>query len=184
MIPEHIEALALADAIGALDADEQRELRSLVAALPPDERQEVARLYDSALALAASVPQVDPPPHVRDRVLAAVQAPGRYTVWAHSSEWVDSGLPGIRLRVLAVDRARGNVTMALQADPGSVYPSHRHSGPEECYVLKGSVVIDGRVLRAGDFHHADEDSDHGEITTTEGAEVLIIGAIDDYLPGA
>jgi len=184
MIPEHIEALALADAIGALDADEQRELETLVAALSPDARTEVARLYDATLALAASVPQVDPPPHVRDRVLAAVKTPGRYTVWAQSSEWVDSGLPGIRVRVLAVDRGRNTVTMALQADAGAVYPSHRHSGPEECYVLKGSVVIDGRVLRAGDFHHADEDSDHGEITTTEGAEVLLVGAIDDYLPGA
>lgn len=184
MIPEHIEALALADAIGALDADEQRELQSLVAGLSPEARREVARLYDSAVALATSVEQVEPPPRVRERVLKAVSAPGRYTVWAQSSEWVESGLPGIRMRVLAVDRARSTVTMALQADPGAVYPSHSHSGPEECYVLKGSVVIDGRVLRAGDFHHADEDSDHGEITTTEGAEVLIIGAIDDYLPGA
>ena len=184
MIPEHIEALALADAIGALDAAEQRELRSLVAALPSDARQEVARLYDSALALAASIPPTDPPPHVRARVLSAFRTPGRYTVWAHSSDWVESGLPGIGLRVLAVDRARGTVTMALRADPGAVYPSHRHSGPEECYVLKGSVIIDGRVLGAGDFHHADENSDHGDITTTEGAEVLIIGALDDYLPGA
>jgi anti-sigma factor ChrR (cupin superfamily) len=183
MIPEHVEALALADAVGALDADEQRELRSLVAALPPEARQEVARLYDSALALAASVPQIDPPPRVRERVLAAVQTPGRYTVWAHSSEWVESGLPGIRLRVLAVDRARGNVTMALQADPGAVYPPHRHSGPEECYVLKGSVMIDGRVLRAGDFHHADEDSDHGEITTSEGAEVIFFRSALEILPG-
>jgi anti-sigma factor ChrR (cupin superfamily) len=183
MIPEHIEALALADAIGALDADEQRELHALVATLSPDARGEVARLYDSAMALAASVEPVEPPPRVRDRVLAAVKTPGRYTVWAQSSEWVESGLPGIRIRVLAVNRELGNVTMALQAEPGAVYPSHRHSGPEECYVLKGSVVIDGRVLRAGDFHHADEDSDHGEITTTEGAEVLVIGAIEDYLPG-
>ena len=184
MIPEHIEALALADAIGALDTDEQRELQALVAALPSETRDEIARLYDSAVALATSVEQVDPPAHIRDRVLAAMKTPGRYTVWAQSSEWVESGLPGIRLRVLAVDRARSMVTMALQAEPGAVYPSHRHSGPEECYILKGSVVIDGRVLRAGDFHHADEDSDHGEITTIEGAEVLIIGAIDDYLPGA
>lgn len=184
MIPEHIEALALADAIGALDADEQRQLQTMIASLPIETRDEIARLYDSAVAVAASVEQVDPPAHVRARVLSAVKAPGRYTVWAQSSEWVESGLTGIRVRVLAVDRARSLVTMALQADPGAVYPSHRHSGPEECYVLKGSVVIDGRVLRAGDFHHADEDSDHGEITTTEGAEVLIIGAIDDYLPGA
>jgi anti-sigma factor ChrR (cupin superfamily) len=184
MIPDHIEALALADAVGALDADERRELQALVAGLPTDAQGEVARLYDSALVLAASVEQVDPPPRVRDRVLAAVNTPGRYTVWAQSSEWVESGLPGIRVRVLSVDRGRGHVTMALQADPGAVYPSHRHSGPEECYVLKGSVVIDGRVLRAGDFHHADEDSHHGEITTIEGAEVLLVGAIADYLPGA
>ena len=184
MIPEHIEALALADAIGALDADEQRELQTMIAGLPTETRDEIARIYDSAVALATSVDQVEPPAHVRDRVLSAVKTPGRYTVWAESSEWVESGLTGIRVRVLAVDRARSLVTMALQADPGAIYPSHRHSGPEECYVLKGSVVIDGRVLRAGDFHHADEDSEHGEITTTEGAEVLIIGAIDDYLPAA
>jgi hypothetical protein len=39
-------------------------------------------------------------------------------------------------------------------------------------------------LRAGDFHHADEHSDHGEITTTEGAEVIVIGAVEHYLPAA
>jgi hypothetical protein len=50
-------------------------------------------------------------------------------------------------------------------------------------VISGTVIIEGRVLRAGDFHHADEHSEHGEITTTEGAEVLIVGAVEDYLPG-
>ena len=49
-------------------------------------------------------------------------------------------------------------------------------------MLSGSVVIEGRVLRAGDFHHAEGDTDHGEIYTTEGAEVLLVGAITDYLP--
>jgi len=91
-------------------------------------------------------------------------------------------VPGIRARVLAVDRARSLVTLMIRAEPGAVYPPHTHHGPEECFVISGSVVIDGRVLRAGDFHHADEDSDHGEITTTEGAEVLLVGAMEDYLP--
>jgi anti-sigma factor ChrR (cupin superfamily) len=86
--------------------------------------------------------------------------------------------------VLAVDRARSLVTLLIRADPGAVYPPHKHHGPEDCYVISGSVVIDGRVLRAGDFHHADEDSEHGEISTTEGADVLIVGAVDDYLPAA
>ena len=98
--------------------------------------------------------------------------------------WTDTGLPGISARILAVDRTRSLVTLLIRAEPGAVYPPHKHHGPEECLVLSGSVVIDGRVLRVGDFHHADADTDHGEITTTEGAEVLIVGALEDYLPPA
>jgi putative transcriptional regulator len=182
MIPDDLEALALADAIGALDEGERMALDARVAQLTPPEQARAASLYDVALALGSSVEQVDPPARVRDAVLAATRAPGRYTVYAADRPWTDTPLPGIQSKVLSVDEARGMVTMLIRASAGAVYPSHRHSGPEECYVIRGSVVIDGRVLHAGDFHHADADSDHGEITTTDGAEVLIVGAIDDYLP--
>jgi anti-sigma factor ChrR (cupin superfamily) len=184
MIPDDLEALALADAIGALDSDERVELEARVALLTPDEQAQVAALYDVALVLGTSVEQVEPPARVRDAVLAATRTPGRYSVFDGDRPWADTPLPGIQIRVLSTDEARGMATMLIRATPGAVYPSHRHSGPEECYVIRGSVIIDGRVLRAGDFHHADAGSDHGEITTTEGAEVLIVGAIDDYLPGS
>ena len=186
MIPEDVEALALADAIGALDPAEQRELKALVAALSPQEQAEVAGLYDIAVSMAAAAPAVDPPARVRDRLMAAIGAPtapsANYTLLASEGEWNDSPLPGIRVKVLAIDKPRNLVTMLLRAEAGARYPSHRHSTCEECYVLSGSVVIEGRVLRAGDFHHADGDTDHGEIFTTEGAEVLLVGAITDYLP--
>ena len=184
MIPDELEALVLADSVGALDPDERVELQARLDALTPEQRSEVARLYDAATAVALSVPPLEPPAHVRERLLAAARTPSTYTVWAADAAWIDTGLPGIRARVLAVDKARSLVTLVIRAEPGAVYPSHRHHGPEECFVISGSVVIDGRVLRAGDFHHADEDSDHGEITTTEGAEVLLVGAIEDYLPAA
>jgi quercetin dioxygenase-like cupin family protein len=184
MIPDDLEALALADAIGALDDDERVALEARLALLGPDDRAHVASLYDVALAFGSSVEQVEPPARVRDAVVAATRAPGRYSVFSADGTWNDTPLAGIQIKVLSRDDARGMATMLIRATPGAVYPSHRHSGPEECYVIRGSVVIDGRVLRAGDFHHADADSDHGEITTTEGAEVLIVGAIDDYLPGA
>lgn len=183
MIPEQVETLALADAVGALDPDEQRELAALVAALTPEEQGEVARLYDTVTVVAASAEPVQPPAHLRARVLAAAAAPGRYTLHAEVDDWFDTPFPGIRARVLAVDRAHSTATMLIRAEPGSVYPSHHHHGAEECYVLRGSIVIDGRTLGVGDFHHADAGSDHGEITTLAGAEVLIVGAIEDYLPG-
>jgi anti-sigma factor ChrR (cupin superfamily) len=184
MIPEHLEALVLADSVGALDPDARVELQVGLDALTPEQRSEVARLYDTATALALSAPQLEPPAHVRDRVLAAARKPMRYTAWAADAAWIDTGLPGIRARVLAVDKVRSLATLMIRAEPGAVYPSHKHHGPEECFVISGSIVIDGRVLRAGDFHPADEDSHHDEITTTEGAEVLIVGAIADYLPAA
>jgi len=183
MIPDELEALVLADSIGALDPDERLALEARLDALTAQERSDIARLYEAATAVALSVPLLEPPAHVRDRVLAAARRPTRYTAWAADATWIDTGLPGIRARVLAVDKARSLVTLVIRAEPGAAYPPHRHHGPEECYVISGSVVIDGRVLHAGDFHHADEDSDHGEITTTEGAEVLLVGAVDDYLPG-
>jgi quercetin dioxygenase-like cupin family protein len=183
MIPEDIEALALADVVGALDPGEQRDLQARVAILPPAVRREVAALYDATTTLAEHAGPMQPSPAVRDRLLARLQAPANYTIGSSEGEWTESGLPGIRVKILAVDRQRGLVTMLLRGEPGARYPSHRHSTPEECYVIRGSVTIGGRVLRPGDFHHADADSDHGEITTMDGAEVLLVGAIDDYLPG-
>ena len=181
MIPEDLEALALADAIGALDVDEQRDLHARVAALPPDVQAQVARLYDTALSLAAATPPLSPAPDVRERLLARIDAPSRYTVSAQEAEWKPSGLPGLTMRILAVDRGRGTVTMLIRGEAGAVYPAHHHTGAEECYVISGSVLVDGRTLGPGDFHHADADSDHGELVTPTGAEVLIVGAIADYL---
>lgn len=183
MIPVDLEALALADSVGALDADERLELEARLAELSPGERAEVARLYETAAAMAESVEPIDPPPAVRARVLEAARTPARYSLFGGDADWFDTPLAGIRAKVLAVDKPRSLATLLIRAEPGAVYPSHRHHGPEECYVIRGSIVIDGRTHRAGDFHHADQDSDHGEITTTEGAEVLVVGAIEDYLPG-
>jgi quercetin dioxygenase-like cupin family protein len=184
MIPDELEALVLADSVGALDPDERLELEARLDTLTPEQQSEVSRLYDAATAVALRVPLSEPPAHTRERLLAAVRKPSTYTVWAAGATWTDTGLPGVRARVLAVDKTRSLVTLLIRAEPGAVYPSHKHHGPEECFVIRGSVVIDGRVLRAGDFHHADEDSDHGEITTTDGAEVLLVGAIEDYPPAA
>jgi quercetin dioxygenase-like cupin family protein len=182
MIPPDVEALALADAVGALDPDEQRDWIETRASLPLDVQQRVAQLYDSALLVAALADDVAPDPGVRTRVLAAAKAPTHYAVLGGDGGWVDTPLPGIQVKILAIDRERQRATLLIKGGPGAAYPSHHHSGPEECYVLRGSIHQDGREFRAGDFIHADEGSDHGEITTVDGAEVLLVAALADYLP--
>jgi anti-sigma factor ChrR (cupin superfamily) len=181
MIPEDLHALVLADAIGALDTDEQRELLTRLASLSPDMQEQVSRLYDTTLSMADGMPMIDPPARVRERLVAQIGAPSRYTASAQEAEWKESGLPGLTMRILSVDRTRGMVTMLIRGEAGATYPAHHHTGPEECYIISGTVLIDGRALGPGDFHHADADSDHGELMTPTGAEVLIVGAIADYL---
>jgi quercetin dioxygenase-like cupin family protein len=180
MIPDDIEALALADAIGALDPRERRDLETRLAALQPSVRAEVAHLYDASVTIAASVSGEEPSPGVRDALLARIAAPSNHTITSADGEWVKTAVPGMRVKVLAIDRTRDRVTMLLKADPGTRYPAHRHSGTEECYVISGSLVVEGRVLRAGDFHHAESDSDHSEAWTDEGVEVLLVTSAGDY----
>jgi hypothetical protein len=76
LIPEDLEALALADSIGVLDQDERAELNARRAALSPEDQAEIARLYETASALATAV-MTDPPTHVRDRMLSALRTPPR-----------------------------------------------------------------------------------------------------------
>ena len=180
MIPADIQALALADAIGALDPDERRDLEARLATLPSGVQAEVARLYDASVEIAASAIAEEPSPGVRDALLARISTPSTHTITAAEGAWVETGVPGLRMKILAIDRARDRVTMLLRGEPGARYPAHRHSGPEECYVISGSVVVEGRVLRAGDFHHAEGESDHDELWTDEGVEVLIVASASDY----
>ena len=180
MIPDDIQALALADAIGALDPDERRELETRLATLPPDVRANVGHLYHASVEIAASASGEEPSPAVRDALLARVTAPSNHTITAADGAWIQTAVPGVRIKILAIDRTRDRVTMLLKAAPGARYPAHRHSGPEECYVISGSLFVEGRVLRAGDFHHAEGDSDHGEIWTEEGADVLLVATASDY----
>ena len=180
MIPEDVQALALADAIGALDPDERRDLEARLAALPPSVRGEVAHLYDASVEIAASALGEEPSPGVRDALLARVTQPSNHTITSTDGEWVETALPGLRMKILAIDRARDRVTMLLKGEPGARYPAHHHSGPEECYVIRGSATVEGRLLRAGDFHHAEGDSDHAELWTEEGVEVLLVASASDY----
>ena len=143
-----------------------------------------------ALALARGVDAgKSPRPEVKQRLMssleaAALPAPGFSFRLASDQDWLPHPVPGIRMKVLALNRERGYATLLLDVAPGTRFPAHHHGGDEECYVISGSLVACGRRIRAGDFHHADAGSDHGELWTDEGCRVLLVVAPEDYLPAA
>lgn len=141
-----------------------------------------------ALALTAAADAGAPRPEVKDRLLARVSeraqppAPAGFSIRpASGTDWLPHPVPGIRVRVLALNREAGYATLLVEAPPGARLPAHHHGGDEECYVLAGSLQMFGRRLNAGDFVHADAGTDHGELWTDEGCRLLLVVSAEDHL---
>ena len=125
---------------------------------------------------------------LRDRIMARVLAdvrpvPSGFAFsMAASDKWFPHPVPGIRMRILSVNRDNGYATLLLEAAPGTRFPAHHHVGAEECYVVSGAVYTCGRRLGPGDFVHADGGTDHEELWTDVGAQVILVVPPDDDLP--
>src|SRR5262249_23679742 len=146
-----------------------------------------------AMALAESASVNAPPPHprLRERVLLALRsvdaraqdAPAGFAFhWAGDDRWLPHPVPGIRMKILSLNKARGYATLLLDVAPGSRFAAHHHGGAEECYVVSGSLFTCGKQLHAGDFVHADAETDHGELWTEEGCRVILIVPPEEHLP--
>lgn len=139
-----------------------------------------------SLALAASVCGPVPSPGVKERILAGIGAPpapgGFSFVFDKDDDWMPHPVPGIRMKVLAINKRRRYATLLLDVAPGTRFPAHHHRGAEECYVVSGSLFTCGRRLVAGDFVHADADTDHGELWTETGCRVILVVPPEEHLP--
>ena len=142
-----------------------------------------------ALALATDGGQ-SPSPQVKQRLMsrlgeAGAPLPAGFSFRLEADEdWLPHQVPGILMKVLSMNKPRGYATLLLDVAPGTRFPEHHHTGDEECYVISGSLIACGRRIGAGDFHHADAGSDHGELWTDVGCRVLLVVAPEDYLPPA
>jgi quercetin dioxygenase-like cupin family protein len=145
--------------------------------------------FDELVALAFAELAVGPAPRpiVRTRLMARISestaTPAGFTLrFDRDDDWLPHPVPGIRMKILSVNRRNGYATLLLDVKPGTRFPAHHHDGDEECYVISGSVLTLGRRLGPGDFIHADAGTDHGELWTEEGARVLLVVPPADDMP--
>ena len=194
MITEQQQELASLHALGALDGAEAHafaaemrgnaELRALVA--------ELQRTSD--LVHMAS-PQAPLPESLRAKVMARISAPDpatqtpmlaalaglRFDEAAESHGWKPLPISGAYIKLLSLERERGYAVLLGKLDPGTRYPAHTNAGPEDIFMLTGDLVVGGRRLAAGDFHHADGGSWHEENYSVDGCTLLAVLTTDDPL---
>jgi anti-sigma factor ChrR (cupin superfamily) len=144
-------------------------------------------LFDDAIGLALAYSTLSDRTEVRAglrRELLARCAPpplpnGFHIRSASENTWMPHPVPGILMKILSVNHDRDYATLLLDVSPGTHFPAHHHSGPEECYVISGSLETCGRRLVAGDFIHADAETDHAELSSAEGCRVLLVVPLDE-----
>ncbi len=157
----------------------------------------------SDLNLAAS--SVQPPPALRERLLDQISAADEAetaedaagadalpkgilfdeggVLISRSTEmtWEPAPLPGIFSKLLFNDVNRQYVTQIVRMDPGTTYPSHRHSQVEELYLLEGDLFVEGQKMGPGDYCRGEPDSVHGEVSTAAGALFLVLSSPQDEI---
>jgi|GEM_PF-4473131 len=88
---------------------------------------------------------------------------------------------GAGLCVLDLHEANGRRLQLVRLAPNGRIMAHKHAGTNIMYVVKGSLVIDGIRLKAGDVLNSPEGSMHRESWSAEGCELVIECSPDDDL---
>ena len=155
-----------------------------------DDREDPVNIveFDEAVAVALADLVTGPEPRasvrtrLMERIADSAPVPAGFAVrYERNDDWTPHPIPGIRMKVLSINRRTGFATLLLDVQPGTRFPAHHHNGDEECYVISGSILTLGRRLGPGDFVHADSGTDHGELWTDVGARVLLVVPAEDYM---
>jgi anti-sigma factor ChrR (cupin superfamily) len=103
---------------------------------------------------------------------------GQEKFGADERHWRDVGAG---LSVLDLHKKSERRLQLARLSPQGRIVAHKHRGTEIMYVVRGSLVVDGARLKAGDVLVAPADSMHRETWSAEGCELVIECSPDDDL---
>jgi quercetin dioxygenase-like cupin family protein len=174
-------------AVNALLAEEAREFEAHLEECEScrEEVRSLSKVTEDLAIASAAVPS----PSLRSRVLERVSddrmESGRLALEGGALQfargagipWEEGKVPGVQFKLLHRDRVTASSTKLVRLAPGTAYPSHRHGGVEELFVIEGDLLVSGILMRAGDYCRAEAGTKHTDISTTGG--VLFFGMSSD-----
>jgi anti-sigma factor ChrR (cupin superfamily) len=195
MTPRELESLAAAAALGAHDLHDAARFEAALAS-DPQLQADAAAFRDAIAATAEALcAPAAPPAELRARILAAIAATpqvgsgssapaaphGFHFLGKDEGEWIETGAPGFRVKILSGNGEGGPQVMFAQLVAGGRVPDHDHVGTEDLYMLSGHLQTEGRTLGPGDSLHAEPGTHHHELISPDGCTaLLILGAPQTY----
>jgi quercetin dioxygenase-like cupin family protein len=182
--PEEQQDRAPLHALSALDGQERREFERLLedeGAGAQAARADVAGFRQTAARLATLTQPVPPPPELKTRLMARIQADpqrkdsaghGFTVIRASEGTWLEV-TAGVKMKVLFNDSGTQRTTALVRFAAGYRHAPHRHAAVEELFVLEGGCVCEGKALFPGDYHRSEAGSVHQETYTDDGCLLLI-----------
>jgi anti-sigma factor ChrR (cupin superfamily) len=171
---------------GLMTSAEAAAFEQDLAAFTDEERSAFTKLSDAAaLIVMAATPRRKAPEGARAALMAQAgiavgvseQAePEKFAYVPNDEGWQPLPFAGGRIKVLFVHPQGRHQTWLLELEPGTHLPEHPHAGFEECLILRGDLMNEGRRLGPGDYARAAEGTDHLDVYTEGGCLCIIIAS--------
>ena len=190
-----LQSLAALQALGLLNDTEKQTLDSLLLG-QEEARAALIRFERTASMLAAMAPEKQPPSALRECLLTQISgsgaqqaelniAPGLLLVFAEHKDWQETGVPGVRVKTLYVDKVRNYASNLVSMSAGSIYPRHSHADLEELFMLSGDILLSGHRLKPGDYCRAEPNSIHEEVVATNDCMFIALASLhNEFCPAA
>ena len=176
-----------------LDALSEQEIFDWLTTTELSEAERISEtraMQETVAVMAWAVPQVEPAPALRSRLLQRVAqeadpavaekpfvSPALLSIRADEGKWRELS-PGIEFKKLFVDKTNDLLTGLYRLAPGATIEAHRHRGHEQTYILQGDCRVGDLMLGAGDFHCAQAGSTHDTLSTVNGTLLLIMSPLE------
>lgn len=102
-----------------------------------------------------------------------------FSMRSNQLNWVKTPIPKVKIALLHRDETTREKVGLLQAEADMIYPSHRHGGTEEIYMLSGDLTLEGITYYSGDYIRSAPGSTHGEAYSKDGCMFFFRSSLDD-----